>query len=212
MKRTTIMMVAVSVAAASGAVAQNPPPMMRDSVIQRGPLPMVDGRGQVMGPEELRMRIEERWAQRVQSELGLNDQQMDRLRTAERANQDRHRDLSRREEDLHHAVMEQLQPGVAANGDSLSRSLEALGQLRVQQAQSDVQLLHDLSFLTPVQRARYFIMARALQQRIEQIRFGFHQGGPMARPMDGRRRMMMRDGGPGGMGRGMPGDSSSPLH
>jgi len=210
MKRTTIMMVAVSVAAASGAVAQNPPPMMRDSVIQRGPLPMVDGRGQVMGPEELRMRIEERWAQRVQSELGLNDQQMDRLRTAERANQDRHRDLSRREEDLHHAVMEQLQPGVAANGDSLSRSLEALGQLRVQQAQSDVQLLHDLSFLTPVQRARYFIMARALQQRIEQIRFGFHPGGPMARPMGGRRRMMMRDGGPGGMGRGMPGDSSSP--
>jgi len=165
-------MVAVLAAAfAGGVAAQNPPQAMPDSMrpMMRDRMPMM-GPGQRMAPEDIRAQIEARWGQMVQTQLGLSDQLMDRLRTAERANQDRHRDLSRREEDLRRTVQNQLQPGVAANSDSLNRALDALAAIRVQHAQSDQQLLRDLSFLTPVQRARYAIMARRFQERIEDIR------------------------------------------
>lgn len=160
--------------------AQNPPadtsrPGMRER------MPMT--RGAVQGPEDLRARVEERWGRMVQVELGLSDQVMERLRTAERANQDRHRDLARREEDLRRVVENQMQPGVAANNDQLTRALDDLAALRVQHAQSDQQLLRDLSFLAPVQRARYMIMARRFRERIEDIRE--------------RRPLMQRDREPG---------------
>ncbi len=167
MKR--IGMAMVLVAFAGVASAQNPPsPAPQDSG-PPGP-PMMQGPGP--GPEQLRMQIEERWDHRVQVELGLNDQTMDRLRTAERANQDRMRDITRHEEDLRRTVMQQLQPGVAADNNTLAGALDQLAALRVQRAQSEQQLLRDLSFLTPVQRARYFIMAQRFQQMLEQFRRG----------------------------------------
>jgi hypothetical protein len=121
----------------------------------------------------IRAQIEERWGQRIQTELGLTDPQMERLRTATRANEDRHRDFNRREADLMRAVMEQLKPGVAANQDSLGRTLDALAGIRVQRAQSDQQELRELGqFLNPVQRARLLMMRRQLMDRIDQIRRG----------------------------------------
>jgi hypothetical protein len=188
MKRSLIV-AALAVLTSPHAVAQNPPadsnrPGMRER------MPMM--RGAMQGPEDLRAQVEERWGRMVQIELGLSDQIMDRLRAAERANQDRHLALTRREEDLRRIVQDQLQPGVAANADQLSRALDDLAGIRVQHAQSDQQLLRDLSFLTPVQRARYVMMARRFRERIEDIRE--------------RRPMMQRDreprpGGPGAMPR-----------
>jgi len=125
----------------------------------------------------IRAQIEERWGQRIQTELGLTDQQMDRLRAATRANEDRHRDFNRREADLMRGVMEQLKPGVAANQDSLGRTLDALAGIRVQRAQSDQQELRELGqFLNPVQRARLLLMRRQLMDRIDQIRRGVGPG------------------------------------
>ncbi|MBI4541764.1 MAG: hypothetical protein HY705_01905, partial [Gemmatimonadetes bacterium] len=112
--------------AAGVALAQNPPPRpppgmpgvqgmpgMQDT----GRMPMRPGArmrpGMMMQgrerAEQLRREIEEQFGRRVQMELELNDQQMDRLRAAARTNQDRRRDLERREQDLHRAVMQQLQ-------------------------------------------------------------------------------------------------------
>jgi hypothetical protein len=194
-----IGMAMVLAAVAGVASAQNPPPAPQDSGPYRAP--MMQGPQGPMSPEELRMRVEQRWDQRVQTELGLSDQLMDRLRTAERANQDRHRDLNRREEDLHRAVMAQLQPGVAANAATLSDALDQLAAIRVQHAQSDQQLLRDLAFLSPVQRARYFIMARRFQEMLDQVRRNrmpaMAPGGmqPGMRPM--QRRPLMQRRGPG---------------
>ncbi len=186
MKRIVMAMAMAVIAGASVASAQNPPAQAPDSGGGPPGPPMMQG----PGPEQLRMRIEERWDHRVQTELALSDQQMDRLRAAERANQDRHTDLRRREEDLHRTVMQQLQPGVAADNSALSNALDQLAALRVQRAQSEQQLLRDLSFLTPVQRARYFIMAQRFQQMIEQfrrgaLRPGMAPGAPRG-PMPGR--------------------------
>jgi hypothetical protein len=145
----------------------------------------------------IRAQIEERWGQRIQAELALTDQQMERLRTATRANEDRHRDFNRREADLMRGVMEQLRPGVAANADSLGRALDAIAGIRVQRAQSDQQELRDLGqFLNPVQRARLLLMRRQLMDRVDQIRRGAGAGmgpgmnGAMGR--GGRPGMMMR--------------------
>ena len=127
---------------AAGAMAQNPPSQPaqqgqpgRVAVPaqqgQTGAPGAMQGRGMRQGmqnPDRMAMRaqIEERFGQRIQAELGLNDQQMERLRTAGRANEDRQRETSRREGDLFRAVVEQLRPGVAANQDSLGRMLDGI--------------------------------------------------------------------------------------
>jgi hypothetical protein len=138
----------------------------------RGPMA---GRGvfRQQRAQQLRGQIEARFAQRVQIELGLTDQQMDRLRTSERASRDRRQALNDREQDLRRAVGEQLKPGVAANADSLSRLLDGIAATHVSRAQEEQQELRELSqFLNPVQRARLLIMRQRLMQSVQAIREG----------------------------------------
>jgi hypothetical protein len=173
----------------AGAMAQNPPsqpaqpgqPGQMAPPAQQGQPGVpgaMQGRGMRQGmrnPDRMAMRaqIEERFGQRIQAELGLNDQQMERLRTAGRANEDRQRETNRREGDLFRAVVEQLRPGVAANQDSLGRMLDGIAALRVQRAQSEQQELRELAqFLNPLQRAQLLLMRRQLMDRINAIRGG----------------------------------------
>ncbi len=155
---------------AAGAVAQVPPA----EPAPQGPPPGRMARERLQGADRaalIRAQIEERWGARIKDELGLTDQQMERLRTVTRANQDRQCDFGRREADLLRGMNDQMRPGVAANQDSLGRMIDALAALRVQRAQSDQQELRDLGqFLNPVQRARLLLMRRQLMNRIEQIR------------------------------------------
>ncbi len=172
------VLVALVASGGTGTVAaQNPqpgqPPSQADSMMPF-PGPM-RAPGAFRGPRarQLQALIEQRFGERVQAELGLTDQQMDRLRTAERSSRDRHMALQDREQDLRRAVNDQLKPGVAANPDSLSRLLDAIAQNHVARAQEEQQELRDLAqFLTPVQRARLLIMRQRLMQRVQQIREG----------------------------------------
>lgn len=181
---------------AVAAVAQVPPnapqPAQPGQPGQPGPWNRQMMRRGMQNPDRaaaIRAQIEERWGQRIQAELGLNDQQMERLRTSTRANEERHRDFNQREADLMRGVMEQLRPGVAANSDSLGRMLEGIAGVRVQRAQSDQQELRELGqFLNPVQRARLLLMRRQLMDRVDQIRRGAGMGvgagmGPGMQPM-----------------------------
>jgi len=172
------VVVALGLAAAGAAVAQNPPSGQPPAQSPDSTTPFrgrMGGRGGFRGPraQQLRTQIEERFAQRVQTELGLTDQQMDRLRAAERNTRDRHQALADREQDLRRAVGEQLKPGVAANADSLSRLLDAIAQNHVSRAQEEQQEMRDLAqFLTPVQRARLLMMRQQFMQRVQAIREG----------------------------------------
>jgi len=172
------VVLALGLGVAGSAVAQNPPPSQtpmqsQDSMMPfRGPMA---GRGvfRQQRAQQLRGQIEARFAQRVQIELGLTDQQMDRLRTSERASRDRRQALNDREQDLRRAVGEQLKPGVAANADSLSRLLDGIAATHVSRAQEEQQELRELSqFLNPVQRARLLIMRQRLMQSVQAIREG----------------------------------------
>lgn len=206
--------VAVLVLGAGVALAQNPPrrpPPPDTAAVQPAPgmgmqpgMEMQPGMGMRMqgrpDRERLQQQIQERFAQRVQTELGLNDQQMERLRQAGRTNEDRHRDLGRREADLHRAAVAQLQPGVAANQDSLARLLDAIAQNHVARAQLEQQELRELAaFLTPIQRARLLMMRRALMDQVDRVRdrsrpgmMGPQQGQPepqfQRRPRPGARQ------------------------
>jgi hypothetical protein len=175
MTRITLHVAALGVALYAASVgAQNPPqPAPPDS----GPMPMEYGapRPGMMGArrEQLRAQIEERFAQRVKLGLDLNNQQMDRLRAAVRADRDRRLRVQDREQDLRRAVAEQMRPGVAANQDSLSRLLDAIAANHVARDQLEQQEQRELAqFLTPVQRTRLFYMRQMLMQRIQTIREG----------------------------------------
>ncbi len=174
--------------------AQNPAepaPAPAESLRMHRPM-MRPGPGRQGDPQrmqQLRRQVEERWGRMVQQQLELSDQQMERVRTATRAHQDRRRELARRRADLERGVHGQMQPGVAANQDSLSRMLEAMAHLRVEDAQSDEQLNRDLDFLTPVQRARFFYMTRRFEERLRAIRergLDPRPGAMLRQPGDGR--------------------------
>lgn len=191
MKRVLMM---VSLLAAPGLLAQNPQPAQPAQPAQPG-VPAPEG-PRMQGPggersQMLRMQIEERFGRMVQAELQLNEQQMTRLREVMRGSQDRRRDLGRREADLHRAIRQQLQPGVQANNDSLNRLIQGQVALRTQRAQSDEQFVRELTFLTPVQRARFLMMVGNFERRVEEVR------GRMAPRMDeqgpGRARMPPRE-------------------
>ncbi len=179
---------------ATRAAAQNPPPPPADT--EALPPGQGVGPGQGARAEQLRAMIEERFAQRVKTELGLNDQQIEQLRAAFRADRDRRVQLRDRELDLRRAINGQMQPGVAANQDRLSRLQDALTQNHVARAQLEQQQERDLAqFLTPVQRARLMQMRQALQQRIQTIREG-RMPPPARRPMPMNQPRARRPGRP----------------
>jgi len=169
---------ALGLVVAGAAVGQNPPQGQPPAQSQDSMMPFRGGMGgrgafRMQRAQQLRSQIEERFGQRVQMELGLTDQQMDRLRASQRNSRDRHQALQDHEQDLRRAVGEQLKPGVAANADSLSRLLDAIAANHVSRAQEEQQELRELAqFLTPVQRARLLMMRQALMQRVQAIREG----------------------------------------
>ena len=64
-----------------------------------------------------------------------------------------------------------MQPGIAANRDSVSKLTDAAAEIRVQYAQSFREELRETSkFLDPVQRARLFTMRERLLQKVREIR------------------------------------------
>ncbi|HEY2806911.1 MAG TPA: hypothetical protein VGI92_13720 [Gemmatimonadales bacterium] len=140
------------------------------------PEPMPGGAVRDMGQQDpqqaanLRLKIEERFGRMVQNQIGLSDQEMDRVRSAMRANQDRRVALSRREQDIRVAMARQMQPGQAADADSVARMTETLSHLRLERAESDDQLVKDLAFLPPVKRAQLLMMMQRFEQRIAEIR------------------------------------------
>jgi hypothetical protein len=186
--RTSALSALIAAVAATGALqAQNPTASDTGAAPMQQAVP--SGQGPAMGPraERLRMMIEERFAQRVQSQLNLDDGQMQKLREAFRADRDRRLHLRDEETDLRRAINEQMTPGVAANQDSLARLQDALVRNHMARAQLEQQQQRELSqFLTPVQRARLLQMRQNLQQRIQTIREGRWRAAPGGPGLQGR--------------------------
>jgi hypothetical protein len=126
--------------------------------------------------DSLRHRIEERFASRVQEQLGLTDDQAAKLRITSREFDTRRRDRASRERLIRQGLAAQLQPGVAANQDSVAKLTDALIQLRMVEAQAARDELKEQSkYLNAVQRARLYAMRERFKHRVKDVH-GYGRG------------------------------------
>lgn len=136
---------------------------------------------------ELRRQIEDRFAARVQEELGLTDQQASRMREVVGGYSVKRRAMEAEERRLRQAMAGELRPGVAANKDRVARLTDQLLDLRVRYAQSYRDEVKDLSaFLDAVQVAQFLILRERLFDRIRDVQGSRGQEGGV------RRRMLLR--------------------
>jgi len=120
---------------------------------------------------ELRRMIEERFAARVQEDLGLNDQQAARLRQVVGNYFVKRRGLEAEERRLRAGLAGELRPGVAANKDNVARLTDQLLENKVRYVQSYRDEVNELAgFLDPVQRAQFLILRERLLDRIQEVR------------------------------------------
>jgi hypothetical protein len=114
--------------------------------------------------DSLRQRIEERFASRVQEQLGLTKDQTAKLRATSQTYGTRRRELRDREHTLRDALGAQLRPGVAANQDSVAKLTDAMAS-----AQAARDEMKDMSkYLNPVQRARLYVMRERFYHRVRE--------------------------------------------
>ena len=138
--------------------------------------------------EELRRRLEERFALRVQEELQLSSDQMSRLRSTSREFAGRRRALEAEQRSLRRALTDQMRPGVAADKDSVAKLTDGLVDLRVDYARTLKDEMAQLGkFLDPVQRAKLLVVRERLIDRVQTLRERREGGGPFR----GRRRPLM---------------------
>jgi Spy/CpxP family protein refolding chaperone len=119
--------------------------------------------------DSLRHRIEERFASRVQEQLGLTNEQTTKLRATSQTYGTRRRELREREHRLREALSAQLQPGVAANRDSVAKLTDAMIELKLASAQAARDEMKEVSkYLDPVQRARLYVMRERFHHRVKE--------------------------------------------
>jgi len=139
--------------------------------------------------ERLQQQIEDRFAQVVQQQLRLNDDQVTKLRGTEERFRGRRREIVRRQVALRFALSGQMCPGCAADPDSVRRLMDGIdanrGELFRMQQEQDREIA---GYLTPVQRAQYQLLRERLINRLGQIRRERLQGGEPRRPLRPRRR------------------------
>ena len=127
--------------------------------------------GEAAQAQQLRERIRERWHQVVRTQLGLTPDQATKLQATEDRFAAQRRDIAQRQRGVQEALRGQLQPGVAANADSVRRLMDARDQNRAALAQIERDEDKEVTgYLSPVQRARYQIMRQRLQERISEMR------------------------------------------
>lgn len=117
--------------------------------------------------DSLRGIIQERFARQVQQQLGLTQEQSDKMRSTALTYFARRRTLEIQERRLKQALAAQMRPGQAANQDSVARLTDQLLNLKIQQVQTYRDELKEMTYLTPVQRAQFFIMRERLLEAIQ---------------------------------------------
>jgi Spy/CpxP family protein refolding chaperone len=140
--------------------------------------PVTPARPDTAEAERLRAQIEERFSQRVQEELRLTPDQAAKLRASQEKFGGQRRTLMRQQIERRRALDDQMQPGVAANADSVKRLMEANQNGRAQMLKLEQDEDREMAtYLTPVQRARYQQMREGLMRRVMEMRAQRRGGG-----------------------------------
>jgi len=133
--------------------------------------PAAPQRPDTVEAERLRAQIEDRFAQHVQEQLRLTPDQATKLRASQERFGTQRRTLARQQMGRRMALQDQMQPGVAANADSVRKLMDGVQAGRSAMLKIDQDEDREMAgYLTPVQRARYQEMRARLHQRVNEMR------------------------------------------
>lgn len=122
---------------------------------------------------QLRAEVERRFAERVQTQLGLTDDQAVKLKSTQERFGVRRRDILRRQLLHRLALQEQMRPDVRANPDSVRVHMDGMQAGRVDMARLDQDEDREMAgYLTPVQRAQFQFLRQRLIDRVTDVRRG----------------------------------------
>ena len=140
--------------------------------------------------EELRLEIEQRFGERVRTELALTDEQTTRLKATQERFGERRRGQMRQQMERRRALQGQMRPGVQANADSVRKLMDAMHAGRLDMLKIEQDEDKEMSgYLTPVQRAQFQMMRQRFVERVQEVRrerAGMRGQGGAGRPQ-GRR-------------------------
>lgn len=127
------------------------------------------------GPGQRRAALEERFRERigalVQRRLALTDAQTAKLRASNQRFEQQRRELVREERETRQALRRQLAAGdAAADQQEVARLLD--GMLAIHRRRLDIVAAEQrelATFLTPVQRAKYFALQDELRRRMQEL-------------------------------------------
>lgn len=140
------------------------------TILLVGAIPLMAQDPEVRG-ERLRRELEIRFAERIQAELGLTDEQAPKVREIMTRSASRRQDLERREREFRMSLQRHLRPGIAANADSLNSAVDGIAENRVNYTRAMQDEMRELStVLTPVQRAQLFVIRDQILQRAQELR------------------------------------------
>ena len=144
----------------------------------------------------LRVQIESTFTRRVQEDLNLSQDQAAKLRATQERFGARRRDVMQEQMERRRALENQMQPGVAANSDSVRKLMDGIQVGRAEMVKIEQDQDREMSgYLTPVQRARYQQMRERLMQRVGELRTERREGRGMQRgPGMAPRRPAIRGG------------------
>jgi hypothetical protein len=129
--------------------------------------------------QELRRQVEQRFLERMRTELQLTQDQDTRVRAILGSYGEKRRMLEQDERRLRQALGQQLRPGIAAQEDSVGVLVDAIAASRVGHAQLIQGELKELGgVLTPIQRGQLFLMRDQLLQRVQEMRDQARLRGP----------------------------------
>ena len=128
-------------------------------------------RGDSAQAEQLRTMIEQRFSQRVQQELKLTNDQTAKLRDVQERFGPRRRTVMQQQIQRRRALEDQMQPGVAANQDSVRKLMDGLNAGRMDMMRLQQEEDRELGgILNPVQQWRYNQMRERFMQRVGEMR------------------------------------------
>lgn len=142
---------------------------------------------QTPGPPAEREQLEQRFRQRagevVRARLGLNDEQMAKLRGANTRLERERRSVMMRERSFREGLRGELDLGEKASQSRVSALLDSLTVVHRDRAELIAGEQRELAtFLTPVQRAKYFGLQTQIRRRMDEMRRGGRQRpGPFGR-------------------------------
>jgi len=150
----------------------------------------------------LRAQIESTFTRRVQQDLNLSPDQATKLRATQERFGTRRREVMQQQLARRQALANQMQPGIAANSDSVRKLMDGIQTGRADMLKIEQDQDREMAgYLSPVQRARYQQMRERFMQRIGEMRMERREGRGMRPGM--RPGMAPRPGLRGGRRRGI---------